>query len=490
MSTLTQDVLQLLDNANRILGETPAAAPIQEATRRLQQPLRVAIAGKVKAGKSTLLNALVGERLAPTDARECTKIVTWYRDGSTYRVLMHRDAGEPSSLQFRRDENALEISLPNVDLDSIDHLEVEWPSNALRSMTLIDTPGIDSINVDISARTEGFLAPQDQPSSADAVLYLMRHLHESDVRFLESFHDQVASQPGAVNSIGILSRADEIGVGRIDAMGSARRIAARYTVDPKVRKLCQTVIPMSGLLAETATTLRQDEFQQLQTLALADRGALDELLISVDRFNSADTSVAITPIERQELLDRFGLFGVRVSCALIRQKSAASSSELAELLVDRSGLATLRTTLSSHFAARGDVLRARSALLSLERLLISHRPAGVEALDAEIERIVSRTHEFAEVQLLGALRAGHVTLPAADLQRAEVLLGAAGTLAHERLGAEPHTHGAELALLATEQHGYWQALSENPLMRRDSVNAARVLTRSCEGLIAGAAAVR
>jgi len=345
MSSLTQDVLQLLDNANRILGETPAAAPIQEATRRLQQPLRVAIAGKVKAGKSTLLNALVGERLAPTDARECTKIVTWYRDGSTYRVLMHRDAGEPSSLQFRRDENALEISLPNVDLDSIDHLEVEWPSNALRSMTLIDTPGIDSINVDISARTEGFLAPQDQPSSADAVLYLMRHLHESDVRFLESFHDQVASQPGAVNSIGILSRADEIGVGRIDAMGSARRIAARYTFDPKVRKLCQTVIPMSGLLAETATTLRQAEFQQLQTLALADRGALDELLISVDRFNTADTSVAITPIERQELLDRFGLFGVRVSCALIRQKSAASSSELAELLVDRSGLATLRTTL-------------------------------------------------------------------------------------------------------------------------------------------------
>jgi len=103
---------------------------------------------------------------------------------------------------------------------------------------------------------------------------------------------------------------------------------------------------------------------------------------------------------------------------------------------------------------------------------------------------VSRTHEFAEVQLLGALRAGHVTLPAADLQRAEALLGAAGTLAHERLGAEPQTQGAELVLLATEQHGYWQALSENPLMRRESVDAARVLTRSCEGLIAGAAAVR
>ena len=47
---------------------------------RFDEPLRVAIAGKVKAGKSTLLNALVGESIAPTDAGECTRIVTWYVD--------------------------------------------------------------------------------------------------------------------------------------------------------------------------------------------------------------------------------------------------------------------------------------------------------------------------------------------------------------------------------------------------------------------------
>ena len=47
--------------------------------RRLDLPVQVAIAGKVKVGKSTLLNALVGEELAPTDASECTRIVTWYR---------------------------------------------------------------------------------------------------------------------------------------------------------------------------------------------------------------------------------------------------------------------------------------------------------------------------------------------------------------------------------------------------------------------------
>lgn len=37
----------------------------------------ITVIGSNGAGKSTLLNALVGEQLAPTDAGECTKIVTW-----------------------------------------------------------------------------------------------------------------------------------------------------------------------------------------------------------------------------------------------------------------------------------------------------------------------------------------------------------------------------------------------------------------------------
>jgi len=45
-------------------------AHIVELGHRLTGPLRVAIAGKIKAGKSTLLNALLGEELAPTDAGE------------------------------------------------------------------------------------------------------------------------------------------------------------------------------------------------------------------------------------------------------------------------------------------------------------------------------------------------------------------------------------------------------------------------------------
>ena len=208
------DIFRLLELARTSLTDPEAIAAVDAAAERLHGPLRVAIAGKIKAGKSTLLNALVGERLAPTDAGECTRIVTWYRDGATYRVNFHRDT-ETGQVPFRRDDGALEIDLQGRDPASIDSLEVEWPSSALTELTFIDTPGIDSINTDISARTERFLTPDDAaPRAADAVVYLMRHVHQSDVRFLEAFHDEVAAQASAINAIGVLSRADEIGVGR------------------------------------------------------------------------------------------------------------------------------------------------------------------------------------------------------------------------------------------------------------------------------------
>ncbi|MCP5028327.1 MAG: GTP-binding protein [Actinomycetia bacterium] len=490
-AVIAQQVAELFDLAASSLAGTEAAPQLAEARERLTGPLRVAIAGKVKAGKSTLLNALVGERLAPTDAGECTKIVTWYRDGTTYRVTMHPYAGNPEQLPFRREEGSIEIDLRTTPFDTIDRLEIEWPSSALRDVTLIDTPGIDSINTDISARTEQFLTPDGAPRAADAVLYLMRHLHQSDVRFLEAFHDQVAAQPSAINSVGVLSRADEIGVGRLDSLSSAQRIAVRYSNDPKLRRLCQIVIPLAGLLAETAVTLRQDEFRQLQILAAAERSALDALLLSVGRFTKAETNLAITPLERQELLDRFGIFGIRLACGLIRQQRAETSSELSTVLAERSGLDSLRTVLRSHFTARSDVLRARSALLALETMLGEVGPGiDTSGLGRELERVTASIHEFAEVRLLNALRAGHVGLPATDLERAERLLGIVGTFTHERLEADPDTQPAELVALALNQHSYWQTLSENPLLSRDATEAARVLTRTCEGLIAGAQAAR
>ncbi|NLH68587.1 MAG: GTP-binding protein, partial [Brooklawnia sp.] len=73
-SELLQEAVDLVRAARALYqADAQASALLVDLENRLQEPLRVAIAGIVKAGKSTLLNALLGEQIAPTDAGECTR---------------------------------------------------------------------------------------------------------------------------------------------------------------------------------------------------------------------------------------------------------------------------------------------------------------------------------------------------------------------------------------------------------------------------------
>ena len=482
--TLVANVRAALDTAARAYAGTPQIVEVEELARRLDEPLRVAIAGKVKAGKSTLLNALVGEELAPTDAGECTKIVTWYIDGIAYRVTLHpRDGGAARQVPFTREHGAMEVQLGPAVADDVDHLVIEWPSSSLKTMTLIDTPGIASLSTGVSARTHEFLSPSDDHvTPADAVLYLMRHLHSSDVNFLETFHDQEFSQPTPVNAVAVLSRADEIGVGRLDAMASAERIAARYRTDPKIRRLCQTVVPVAGLLAQTGSTLRESEYRALELLSGVPADELERVLLSADRFAHETLSVNVTPIEREQLLDRFGLFGVRLALALLASGSVRNSTDLADAMVARSGLDQLREVLRTQFAARRDVLKARSALLGLEAIVRAHPVAGSDTVAVEVERISAGAHELTEIRLLNALRAGSVDVKPEEADAMERLLGARGTSIPARLGLADSATADEQRAAMLEELARWQRRAENPLSSREVADAARELVRTCSGI--------
>ena len=468
----------IIDEVRRVLSLAVDAYRDQPRTAeflrgqldRLHSPLRVAIAGRVKAGKSTLLNALVGDSLAPTDAGECTRVVTWYQDGRAPRVVLHPVAGSPVSLPVVRRDGALSMDLGGAD---VSRLVVSWPSQSLRHTTLIDTPGIASLTAENSARAMRFLTPDDEtPTEADAVVYLMKHLHSADASFLESFRDQGVARAAAINTVAVISRADEIAGGRVDAMISARAIAARYRSAPELHGLAQNVVPVAGLVAMAGRTLTQAEFTALSALAALPRESLESSLLSADRFTAGSE-------ERAALLRRFGVFGIRLSVTLIRQ-GVRSQAALADELVTRSGLRDLQRVLHTQFSERRDLLKARSALLALDRVV---RTSGGR-LAGEVERIFAGTHEFAELRLLSALRSGVVSLPQSIVPEAERLLGDSGIAPAVRLGLAPDALAAEVRQSAFAALRRWQAHAENPMLGRKSADACRVLVRTCEGLLA------
>ncbi len=481
-AALTDRLRTLLGSAAAAYAGTQGGEVLAAHLARFDEPLRVAIAGRLKAGKSTLLNALIGERLAATDAGECTRVVTWYRNGPAERAWAHPHEGPPRQIRMDRTGERTVLHLGGFTPEDLDRVVVEVPSARLERLTLIDTPGIGSLSAEVSARTEQALsASAESVPVADAVLYLMRHLHASDVAFLEAFHDHHFLGVTPVNAIGLLSRADEVGGGRVDAIDIAGRIAAEYRGDARVRALVQTVLPVAGLLAEAATGLRERDHSALRALAGADEG----LLLSADGFAADDAGAPVPVGIRRELLATMGLTGVRLSVALIRAGLVRDAGELARELRRRSGLDEVRSALLSQFAARGDLLKAQAALHAVERLLETQPPADAERLRAQAEAIVAGAHELAELRLLNDLRTGAVVLPDPALAaEAERLLGQAGVDPRSRLGLPALAPEEELRAAALAALRAWQRHGENPVAGPAVHRIAAVARRTAEGLLA------
>jgi hypothetical protein len=487
----------MVDNLTRLLDEAITRARtddvrdrLRDAEARLRGPLRLALAGKVKAGKSTLLNAILGDELAPTDAGECTKILTWYREGHSPQVIVKPIGQAAEARPWSRESGVLEVDLGGLSSDRVEQIEVSWPTSKLRELTVLDTPGIASISADISARTQRVLAAEDgRVPVADAVLYLMRHTHASDVRFLEAFHDDELAHGTPMNSVGVLSRADEIGSCRLDAMEVADRIARRYESDPRLRRLCPVMVPVDGLLALAATTLREAEYALLATIARAGPAEVEELLLTADRFVLRPSGVGLIELERQHLMDRLGLFGVRLSVELIESGYVTSAVELAAELSERSGLDRLRAVLVRQFEQRSRVLKARSALAVLSEVLRSDGCSDAETLQTAVEQLTSSTHEFEEVRLLGSLRSGGIDLRLDRLTELDRLLGGSGHSPAARLGLDEDCTTDEVREAALAALGGWQRLAEHPLSGRTARAAARAAVRTLEGLVATASAV-
>jgi hypothetical protein len=483
---LTIAVRSLVGQALERALDQEAREQLEEAVRRLSRPLRLAIAGRVKAGKSTLLNALVGEELAPTDAGECTRLITWYLHGPSAGVTVHHRDGRVERRPYRRDSGALEVDL-GVPVEAVDHLEVTWPSSRLRDVTLIDTPGIASLSSEVSDRTAALLPDGDtRPPIVDAVLYLLRHAHSSDVRFLESFHDDELGRGTPVNAIGVLSRADEIGSLRLDALEVAARVAARYRTDPRIRRLCPLVVPVAGLVGHAGMTLRESEYRALAQIATAPADQLEDLLLTADRFCAEHVSVPLIRSDRQHLIDRLGLFGLRYAVLAIGSGQVSSANELALRLTRISGLDGLRETLLRQFTERSRLLRARSALASVRAVARRGGCADPGYLETAVEEVASSAHEFREIRLLNDLRSGAVVVPESRWEEVDRLLGGSGFGPAARVGLVEGATPPEVSAAALRLLGSWQALAGSPLCGRQLQIAARDVIRTIEGIIADA----
>ena len=145
----------------------PTADALDAVAARAEGTPSLVVTGPVSSGKSTLVNALVGRRVAPTGAGECTRLVAHYVRGPVDRldVVLADGTRRPLPLAEGGRVPAAVGDRLGVDPTDVDHLLVTLTSDALDGLTVIDTPGTGS------ARRRG-RAP-DPPDDADAALVVL-----------------------------------------------------------------------------------------------------------------------------------------------------------------------------------------------------------------------------------------------------------------------------------------------------------------------------
>ena len=168
--------LTLRDGSDRNVLSPTLTAEVTKISRKLQsQRFRVVVVGDFSKGKSTLLNALVGEKIQPVRATPCSGTVTILKYGSKRRVICYYKNGDkeeisPEEYQKKASisRNAASGSIADEKATSeiaeivFEHPELELCSNGVE---IIDTPGLNE-------QAERTVATQQVLKTADAVIFL------------------------------------------------------------------------------------------------------------------------------------------------------------------------------------------------------------------------------------------------------------------------------------------------------------------------------
>jgi hypothetical protein len=195
--------------------------------------------------------------------------------------------------------------------------------------------------------------------------------------------------------------------------------------------------------------------------------------------------VSVPAAARLALLQRLGLFGVRLALDLLLRGAVRSSPELATALLSTSGISELQAALGAQFTSRTQALKARSSLATMTALFRSPAWGDDGRWLRSAEQIASSAHEIVEIQLLSELWLGELPVGDED-QAAEMarILGGYGTSPAARLGLPPETPPAELRAAALASVRRWMRVAEHPLSPARLRSAARSVARSCDGVLA------
>ena len=394
----------------------------EQIRKTLDAPPRIVVVGRLKSGKSTLVNALIGAPVAETAALEATNVVTVFQYGAPDRAEAILLNGQRVPINIQRGEVA---TLP-VPVEQISYIHRWMPTAAIGEFSLIDTPGLATLTVENEERTrrtliDGFAQTKEMSVDADAAVFLFDATPRADeVSFLKDLGFT------SLNTLGVLSRADSFGEGPLGERDPLEHaIEHAKTLAHKLRHSVYTVLPVAGLLAETSHTgaITEADARILSSLANATEFELISIIASEDE--DAPNREACRRIVK--LIGEYGLFRAR-------NVAVRGASELNEWSVSRSGVPQLRHLLVTRIKEFATLHRAGRIVRKIESLAFRQQERNAILNLLSTMRTDAR---LITVFLLLDLKAVQETNPSSQLIW-ELKTLVLGTTFQEKLGLAPN----------------------------------------------------
>ena len=374
----------------------------------MDQPCVVAVVGRVKAGKSTFVNALLGQDLAKVGVTETTATINFFRYGQPHPdrpVRCHWRSG-----QVTDETHAFLDSLQGFDedtlrrADAIDHLEYHLLNPYLEQVTLVDTPGTGAAVDEHQERVAEFMGLLNQlrdrhaaeterlAGEADAVLYLTGPAARADDQaFLDQFRLATRGQAKPLNAVGVLAKIDL----SPELIDRRHQLAARLAT--QLADSLNTVVPVSaGLRRALDYLLAGDEagLQRLTALRLTPRPTLDKLLASPEFFVALPAPDCPIPLAEREALAAAMDWTVLATVARAAADPALPIPAVAAHLAEIAGFDRLAEVLDRRFLKRGRFLRCYRIATDARRLLDTLRYEHLPRLQRRSQEDEARLARF------------------------------------------------------------------------------------------------